>query len=337
MYAKTRERLRDSQWAELCSVSDRVSFGVRLSMVDDFNCLLSVDEKKCGLPYPHRKTTNFRECISTCDLIESTTYSSSFTWWNERHREFDMWMRLDRFLYTSVWELKFRTLVQHLSMTMSDHYPLLISSKGLFSTEVGTFDLSKVDCVSLLVTDDDNAMVTTVPKEDEIKNVVFAINFVSVIGPGNQDVVLKLDMAKDMTKSRLRQGGSLSPSLFIIAAEVLSMFLARVHLDESIPNFSQLAEVFVVNELMIEISALVETDKESKNEVEESDEDLDQFDDSEFDMAQEKLNPKKRVRSIKANAAGGNVEQAQQAQEEIEIVTQPDEILSQREAKHSFA
>nr|GMC82512.1 hypothetical protein DM860_018267 [Ipomoea batatas] len=47
----------------------------------DFNCLLNVDEKKGGLPYPHRKTTNFRECVSTCDLIDSTAYGSSFTWW----------------------------------------------------------------------------------------------------------------------------------------------------------------------------------------------------------------------------------------------------------------
>nr|GMD81311.1 uncharacterized protein LOC109154045 [Ipomoea batatas] len=43
-------------------------------------------------------------------------------------------------------------------------------------------------------------------------------------------------------------------------------------------------EVFVVNELMIETSALVETDNTSENEVKESYEDLDEFYDSEFDM-----------------------------------------------------
>lgn len=103
VYAKTKERLRVSLWAELCSVLDKVPSGVPWSVVGDFNCLLNVDEKKGGLPYPHRKTTNFRECVSTCDLIDSTVYGSSFTWWNGRRKETAIWMRLDRFLYTSVW------------------------------------------------------------------------------------------------------------------------------------------------------------------------------------------------------------------------------------------
>nr|GMD12075.1 uncharacterized protein LOC109150827 [Ipomoea batatas] len=80
VYAKTKEHLRVSLWAELCLVSDKIPGGVPWSVVGDFNCLLSVDEKKGGLPYPHRRTTAFRDCVSACDLIDATAYGSCFTW-----------------------------------------------------------------------------------------------------------------------------------------------------------------------------------------------------------------------------------------------------------------
>nr|GMC89010.1 uncharacterized protein LOC109150827 [Ipomoea batatas] len=70
--SQTKERLRDPLWAELYSVSDKVPIGVPWSVVGDFNCLLNVDEKRGGLPYPHRKTTDFRECNpSTQNSIEA--------------------------------------------------------------------------------------------------------------------------------------------------------------------------------------------------------------------------------------------------------------------------
>lgn len=125
MYAKTKERLRDPLWAELISVSSRVPAGVPCSVVGDFNCLLSVDKKKGRLLYPHRKTTDFRECDSVCDLIDSTFYRSSFTWWNGKREEEAVWMNLDWFLYTLVWESVFKSSMQHLSKTSSNHWPLL--------------------------------------------------------------------------------------------------------------------------------------------------------------------------------------------------------------------
>ncbi|XP_019168334.1 PREDICTED: uncharacterized protein LOC109164037 [Ipomoea nil] len=135
VYAKTKERLRVPLWDELHSVSARLPVGVPWSVAGDFNCLLSVDEKKGGLPYPHRRTTPFRDCVSTCDLIDVTFYGSCFTWWNGRRKEAAIWMRLDRCLYTSVWDAIFKTSVRHLSKATSDHSPLLISC-DLLSAQV---------------------------------------------------------------------------------------------------------------------------------------------------------------------------------------------------------
>ncbi|XP_019155176.1 PREDICTED: uncharacterized protein LOC109152048 [Ipomoea nil] len=104
VYAKTKERLRDPLWAELKAIFSMIPGGVPWSVAGDFNCLLSVDEKKGGLPYSHRKTTDFQECVSACDLIDAAYYGSRFTWWNGRRKDAAIWMRLDRFLYTSVWE-----------------------------------------------------------------------------------------------------------------------------------------------------------------------------------------------------------------------------------------
>ncbi|XP_019154348.1 PREDICTED: uncharacterized protein LOC109150827 [Ipomoea nil] len=131
VYAKTRDRLRVPLWAELLSVSNKIPSGVPWSVVGDFNCLLNVDEKKGGLPYPHRKTTDIRECVSTRDLIESYAYGSPNTSWNGRRKDAAIWMRLDRFLYTSEWESIFTTSIQHLSRTTSDHCPLLVTSEEL--------------------------------------------------------------------------------------------------------------------------------------------------------------------------------------------------------------
>ncbi|XP_019197152.1 PREDICTED: uncharacterized protein LOC109191019 [Ipomoea nil] len=135
VYAKTRESLRGPLWDELKAVCPMIPGGVPWSIVGNFNCLMSVDEKKGGLPYSHRKTLDFCECVSACGLIDATYYGSCFTWWNGRRGEAAIWMRLDRCLYTSEWEAVFKTSVRHLSKATSDHSPLLITC-NLLTTQV---------------------------------------------------------------------------------------------------------------------------------------------------------------------------------------------------------
>nr|GLL49523.1 uncharacterized protein LOC109193312 [Ipomoea trifida] len=64
---------------------------------------------------------------SMCDLVEASSYGSCFTWWNGRRGESTIWIRLDMYLYTLVWESIFRIFVRHLSKATFDHSLLLIS------------------------------------------------------------------------------------------------------------------------------------------------------------------------------------------------------------------
>nr|GMD98895.1 uncharacterized protein LOC109164037 [Ipomoea batatas] len=52
----------------------------------------------------------------------------------------------------------------------------------MFTTEVGGFDLTRLDCVPQLVTDGDNELLTDVPEEEEVKEVVFQMNATSAVG-----------------------------------------------------------------------------------------------------------------------------------------------------------
>ncbi|XP_019198182.1 PREDICTED: uncharacterized protein LOC109192010 [Ipomoea nil] len=86
-------------------------------------------------------------------------------------------------------------------------------------------------------------------------NVLLASEICHGLSLQSRDIVLKLDMAKAydrysvivngikegfFTSTRgLRQGDPLSPTLFVIAAEVLSVYLAHVYDGTTVPQFTQ--------------------------------------------------------------------------------------------------
>lgn len=53
----------------------------------------------------------------------------------------------------------------------------------MFIVEVGGFNLSRLKCVPQLVSHEDNALLTNVPKEAETKAVVFQMDSSSAAGP----------------------------------------------------------------------------------------------------------------------------------------------------------
>ncbi|XP_019183220.1 PREDICTED: uncharacterized protein LOC109178127 [Ipomoea nil] len=53
----------------------------------------------------------------------------------------------------------------------------------MFTAEVGGFDLTRLDCVPRLVTEEDNEVLTAVPEVEEVKAVVMQMNSTSAAGP----------------------------------------------------------------------------------------------------------------------------------------------------------
>ncbi|XP_020688823.1 uncharacterized protein LOC110104175 [Dendrobium catenatum] len=94
-------------------------------MGGDFNAISCSTERMGGSSPSLRSMDDFNNMISTCNLIDIGFVGDSFTW-NRGH----LWQRLDRVLFNDAWISLFNaTNVQHLSRTLSDHSPLLITIK----------------------------------------------------------------------------------------------------------------------------------------------------------------------------------------------------------------
>ena len=87
-----------------------------------YNEILSQAEKARGHLQPARQMDHFRMANSHCSFLYLGYRESLFTWSRNHPTEGRISIRLDRALATNAWKSKFpRALVQHLSMSTSDH------------------------------------------------------------------------------------------------------------------------------------------------------------------------------------------------------------------------
>ncbi|KAI0493588.1 hypothetical protein KFK09_023707 [Dendrobium nobile] len=92
----------------------------------DFNIISHAGERRGGNPPNVGAMDDFNDMISNCNLSNIGFSSSSFTWSRAK-----MWQRLDRILFNNEWISNFpSTQVHHLSRTLSDHAPLLMTISG---------------------------------------------------------------------------------------------------------------------------------------------------------------------------------------------------------------
>jgi hypothetical protein len=95
----------------------------------DFNDIISLHEKKGGVPASIRKCTKFKERVDACHLIDIGFVGAKYTWrgpvYHGGQRIFE---RLDRAFGNEQWRLEFPDgYVKILPrLEFSDHHPLLI-------------------------------------------------------------------------------------------------------------------------------------------------------------------------------------------------------------------
>ncbi|KAK2384195.1 hypothetical protein QL285_071565 [Trifolium repens] len=123
VYASPREEIRNEGWHKLKNISQNVVLG--WMMAEDFNDIISQEEKKGGAPVSTRRCNNFLDNINVCGLIDLGAVGSKFTWrgplLDGQDRIFE---RLDGALSNDEWRLMFpEAIVKVLPrIDFSDHY-----------------------------------------------------------------------------------------------------------------------------------------------------------------------------------------------------------------------
>jgi hypothetical protein len=98
-------------------------------LAGDFNDIMSMNEKKGGVPASIRKCNLFKERIDACQLIDIGSVGAIYTWRGPvYHGGQRIYERLDRALSNDLWRLAFPDgYVKVLPrLDFSDHHPLLI-------------------------------------------------------------------------------------------------------------------------------------------------------------------------------------------------------------------
>ncbi|KAK4385710.1 hypothetical protein Sango_2695000 [Sesamum angolense] len=90
----------------------------------DFNTILGAHERKGGAAPKIRTMEDFSDMLIDCGLQDAGFEGAQFTWSRNR-----LWQQLDRFLYSHTWLHSFPlTRIQHLTINVSDHCPLLLTA-----------------------------------------------------------------------------------------------------------------------------------------------------------------------------------------------------------------
>lgn len=125
VYASTNATVRSQVWDSLRGI-DFAAFPWLI--LGDFNCILSQQDKRGGLPFQATDSTqSLQRLLSSAGLVDMGYMGSRFTWSNNRKGPAKILSRLDRVYANHKWfHANTTTQVKHLQRVFFDHCPLLV-------------------------------------------------------------------------------------------------------------------------------------------------------------------------------------------------------------------
>ncbi|CAN1185259.1 hypothetical protein LINPERHAP2_LOCUS37442 [Linum perenne] len=109
---------RESLWSSVCALA--VSVHILWLLSEDFNAMLSLNDKQGGARFSFSQNQSFIDCSNSCQLSDTPVIGPKFTWSRGTTLE-----RIDRTISNEEWRVKFPfTRTRHLRRIYSDHRPI---------------------------------------------------------------------------------------------------------------------------------------------------------------------------------------------------------------------
>ncbi|XP_028125261.1 uncharacterized protein LOC114322196 [Camellia sinensis] len=125
IYASNDVVRRKELWVTLLNLKH--SFPKPWCLGGDFNEIRTVGER-IGVSCRDRGMKEFNQFIDNCELVDVPMIGRKFTWCNAL--DGNKWSRIDRFLISPEWLVRFKLILWGLPRTVSDHCPLVLMEDG---------------------------------------------------------------------------------------------------------------------------------------------------------------------------------------------------------------
>ena len=128
VYAYNDGESRKTLWNDLYNHSR--SIREPWLVMGDFNCVLKIEERVSNCEPNWNDVKDFNECLNEAGLTDTASTGCTYTWTNNQEGGDRKWIKLDRALCNSDWQLKYPDSYANFhAQGISDHSPIVVDLK----------------------------------------------------------------------------------------------------------------------------------------------------------------------------------------------------------------